>query len=201
MTKGRIGPGEYEHPGGSVGDVRTRYLLQIRADLPHVLEALRALDGSDAALLAWASTWHLQDPWTIDVARRTREAWDRWPAVARHLYWADAILTGEIVPEPPDIRRWEFTQESEPAFRARVEEYIGNAREQARAMGLSEPPVKPKLARDLGALVQYQVKGDDLDAVADEFFGGDQNEDTARKALASLAQLIGVTLRSSTAKQ
>ncbi len=51
------------------------------------------------------------------------------------------------------------------------------------------------LTRDLAALVQYHVKGDDLDAVADEFFGGADKEDTARKALTSLSKLIGLTLR------
>lgn len=49
--------------------------------------------------------------------------------------------------------------------------------------------------RDLAALVQYHVKGDDLAAVADEFWGSDADADTARKALTSLAKLIGLTLR------
>ena len=85
MSKGRThdaetGQGEHEHAGGSVGAVRTRFLLQIRHDLPHVLEALRAVDGSDSALLTWAADWHLQDAWTVDVARRTLEEWRRSPA-------------------------------------------------------------------------------------------------------------------------
>jgi len=199
MPKGRtedakIRPGEYEHPGGSVGALRTRFLLQIRNDLPHVLEALRALDGSEPALLAWAAEWHLQDKWTVDVARRTLDEWRRWPAIALHVWWADVIRTGEQVPEPPAIR-WEPTLESEQEFRALVDEYITDVRGWASALGLTKPPQKPMLTRDLAALVQYHVKGDDLDAVADEFFGGADKEDTARKALTSLAKLIGLTLR------
>src|SRR4029077_12813050 len=108
MPKGRTddaktAAGEYDHPGASVGAVRTRFLLQIRNDLPHVLEALRALDGSEPALRAWADDWHLQDRWTLDVARRTLEEWQRSPALAMHLRWADVIQTGELVPEPPIV--------------------------------------------------------------------------------------------------
>jgi hypothetical protein len=58
-----------------------------------------------------------------------------------------------------------------------------------------ESVIKPKLARDIEALVQYHVKGDDLDAVADEHFNGSENEDTARKALTALAKLIGLSIR------
>ena len=72
---------------------------------------------------------------------------------------------------------------------------MADVRGWALALGLVKPPQKPMLTRDLGALVQYQVKGDDLDAVADEFFGGADKEDIARKALKSLAKLIGLTLR------
>jgi hypothetical protein len=199
MPKGRtdaakIGPGEYEHHGGSVGAVRTRFLLQIRHDLPDVLETLRALDGSEPALLTWAAHWHLQDRWTLDVARRTFEEWQRWPALAMHLRWADVIQTGELVPEPPAIR-WEPTLQSEQEFRAMVEEYITDVRGWASALGLTKPPQKPMLTRDLEALVQYHVKGDDLDAVADDHFGGADKEDAARKALTSLAKLINLTLR------
>jgi len=200
MPKGRTddaktGPGEYEHLGSSEGEVRTRFLIQIRLDAPYVLEALRALDGSEPTLLAWAADWHLQDEWILDVARRTLHDWRAHPATAEGLHWASAIQTGEWVPEPPAIR-WEPTLESAAAFLSRVQhEYVPNVRRWANTMGLVGTPQKPKLTRDLGALVQYHVKGDDLDAVADEFFGGDDKEDTARKALTSLADLIGLTLR------
>jgi hypothetical protein len=199
MAKGRsdhakIAPGEYEHPGGSVGEVRTLFLLQIRNDLPHVLEELRALDGSEHALLAWAAIWHLQNKWTIDVARRTLDEWRREPILAMHLRWADVIETGEAVPEPQAIR-WEPTLQSEQEFRSMVDEYIADVQGWALALGLTKPPQKPMLTRDLAALVQYHVKGDDLDAVADEFFGGADRQDAARKAVTSLAKLIDLTLR------
>jgi len=84
MPKGRTddaktGPGEYEHLGSSEGEVRTRFLIQIRLDAPYVLEALRALDGSEPTLLAWAADWHLQDEWILDVARRTLHDWRAHP--------------------------------------------------------------------------------------------------------------------------
>jgi hypothetical protein len=199
MPKGRsdhagIAPGEHAHPGGSVGEVRTRFLLQIRNDLPHALEELRALDGSEPALLNWAAIWHLQDLWTVEVARRTIDEWHREPILAMQLRWADVIETGESVPEPHAIR-WEPTLQSEQEFQAMVDEYITDVRGWASALGLTKPPQKPMLTRDLAALVQYHVKGDDLDAVADEFFGDADRQDTARKALISLAKLIGLTLR------
>jgi len=203
MPKGRtddakIGPGEYEHAGSSVGDVRTRFLTQIRLDAPYVLEELRALDGSESALLAWAVNRHLQNEWIIDIARRTLDEWRAHPALAKHLYWASAIQMGEAVPEPAAIR-WEPTLESAAAFLSRVQnEYIPNVRHWANSIGLVGTPQKPKLTRDLSALVQYQIKGDDLDAVADDWFSGDdplQQQNTAFKALTSLANLIGLRLR------
>lgn len=200
MPKGRehvikIGPGECEHPAASVGEIRTRFLIQIRLDAPYVLEGLRTLDGSEPALRGWAADWHLQEEWIIDVARRTLHDWRTRPAIAEGLHWASAVQTGEWVPEPPAVR-WEPTLESAAAFLSRVQhEYVPNVRRWANTMGLVGTPQKPKLTRDLSALVQYHVKGDDLDAVADEFFGGDEKEETARKALAHLARLIGLTLR------
>ena len=159
------------------------------------MEALRKLDGSEPALLAWAAEWHLQDEWILDVARRTLHGWHAHPAIAKGLHWTSAIQTGELVPEPSAIR-WEPTLESAAEFLSRVQnEYVPNVRRWANAMGLVGTPQKPKLTRDLSALVQYHVKGDDLDAVADEFFGGDDKEDAARKAITTLANLMGLTLR------
>ena len=43
--------------------------------------------------------------------------------------------------------------------------------------------------------MQYHVKGDDLDAVADDLFGGEDKEEAARKAITHLAAQIGLTLR------
>jgi hypothetical protein len=191
----KIGPGEYEHAGSSVGDLRDRFLFIVRRDTPQVMEALRKLDGSESALLAWAADWHLQDAWIMDVARRTLLDWRAHPAIAKGLHWARANQAGELVPEPPAVR-WEPTLESAAEFLSRVQnEYVPNVRRWATAMGLVGTPQKPKLTRDLSALVQYHVKGDDLDAVADEFFGDDGNEDTARKAITNLAKLMGLTLR------
>lgn len=192
----RIGPGEYQYVGSSTGALRDRFLFVVRRDTPQVMEALRALDGSESALNAWAAHWRLQDPWILDAARRTLDHWRAYPAVAKHLHWDmnSAIQKGELVPEPAAVR-WEPTLESATDFHSRVHEYMTNVRHWANAMGLVATPQKPKLTRDLSALVQYHVKGDDLDAVADEFFGGDDKEDAARKAITNLANLIGLTLR------
>lgn len=193
----RIGGGEYEHPGSSVEDVRDRFLIQIRLDTPHVLEALRSLDGSEEALRSWTAEWHLTDDWIVEVARRTLNDWRAHPAVASGLHWSSVIQSGELVPEPPAIR-WEPTLESAAEFLSRAKnDYVPNVRRWANSIGLVGTPQKPKLTRDLGALVQYHVKGDDLAAVADEFFGGDdlKEQNTAWKALTTLADLIGLTLR------
>jgi hypothetical protein len=191
----KVGLGEYEHPGSSVDVLRTSFLIQIQRDMPHVLEALRELDGSEAALLAWAEHWHLQDAWILDVARRTLETWHDYPALAKHRQWASVIRAGAAVPEPAAIR-WEPTQETAAEFLHRVTDvYMPDVRRWATSIGLVNTPQKPKRLRDMGALAQYHVKGDDLDAVADESFGGDDKEDTARKALTHLADLIGLTLR------
>jgi hypothetical protein len=200
MPKGRaehakIGPEDYEHAGSSVGDLRGRFLFFIRRDTPQVMEALLALDGSDPGLLAWAKDWHLQDEWITNVARRTLDDWRTHPALATELHWASAIQPVERIPEPPAIR-WVPTLESAAQFLYRARhEYVPDVRRWANTVGLVGTPQKPKIDRDLGALVQYHVKGDDLDAVADEFFGGADKEDIARKAITSLSNLIGLTLR------
>jgi hypothetical protein len=200
MPKGRaedarVGPGEYEYPGSSVDEIRARFLIQIQLDVPQALEALRELDGSEAAIGAWAAHWYLQDAWIVDVARRTRQAWHDWPAHATRLLWADVSQVGELVPEPLAALRWRPTIETEQEFHAKVDVYITDVRAWATAQGLTATPLKPHLMRDLSALVMYHVKGDDLDAVADEFFGGADKAESARKALASLAKLIDLTLR------
>jgi hypothetical protein len=205
MPKGRaedarIGLGEYEYPGSSVDELRARFLMQVQLDVPQALEALRTLDGSEQALDAWAAHWHLRDAWIVDVARRTLQEWRRWPALATHLQWADVIQTGELVPEPPAAPRWLPTVQTEQEFRASVEEYILKVRTGATAQGLTASPVKPNFLRDVRALVDYQVKGRTRGTVAAEWFGAKgankrRATDAARKALASLATKIGLTLR------
>jgi hypothetical protein len=159
------------------------------------MEALRELDGSEPALRTWAADWHLGDEWIVNVARRTIREWHKYPALAKALHWASVTQVGELVPEPPAIR-WEATLETEKEFLHRVKHvYVPDVRRWADTLGLVDTIQKPKLTRDLAALVQYHVKGDDMDAVADEFFGDSDKEYTARKALTSLAILIGLTLR------
>lgn len=98
------------------------------------------------------------------------------------------------MPEPEAIR-WCPTIETEDEFLARVKQYVRDVRQWATEQGLELTLQKRNLSRDLAALAQYQIKGDDLDAVADEYFSGSENEDTARKAIASIAKLLEITLR------
>jgi hypothetical protein len=191
----RIGPGDHDQPGSSTADLRNRFLFAIRHDAPYVMEALQKLDGSEPALLAWATEWHLQDTWVMDVARRTLQDWRDHPAIAESMQWASAVQSGEWEPEPPAIA-WQPTLESAVEFLHRAEHvYVPAVRRWANTIGLVGAPQKPKLTRDLSALVQYHVKGDDLDAVADDLFGGDDKEDAARKAITHLANQLGLALR------
>lgn len=214
MPKGRasnafVGLGEYEAAGSSVGDVRQRFLETIRREVPQALEALRDVTTDDE-LNEWASRWSFSDGWLFDVARRTVHDWKCRPYLAKHLIWSDVILKGQSVPEPvtdavpepltgefvsePLVLRWRPTAESEAEFRERVDPYIDQVREWAQRIGLTHTPEKRHLERDLSALALLHIKGDDLEAVADEYFEGDVNIDTARKAIAEVARLIEVTI-------
>lgn len=196
MSDPKLGRGDYEHSGSSlVEELRERFLNQIRLDMPHVLGALRTTDGTELSLLAWAAEWHLQDQWILEVARRTFKAWRDHPETAAPMHWAGAVVSGEWIPEPAAIR-WEPTLENAEEFIARARHlYVPEVRRWANSLGLTNMPQKKKLTRDLSALVQYQVKGDDLDAVADEFFESDDREEIARRALTSIAGALGLTLR------
>lgn len=70
-----VGLGEYDYLGRSVGDLRLLFLLTIRRDVPHALDALADVD-SDSGFKAWAVRFNITDPWLIDVAQRTLTSGD-----------------------------------------------------------------------------------------------------------------------------
>jgi hypothetical protein len=171
------------------------FLRRISIDAPNVVRALSITNADDRSVAAWAAGWGLADDWMIDVARRTLAFWRELPAAGKHLQWAPSDTAGRFVPEPTPIV-WEPTIETEREFRERIERYIADVRRWAEdEIGLVKTPAKPQLNRDLGALVRYQVKNQPLTTIAREVFGGEDREDTARKAIASVANLIDLTLR------
>jgi hypothetical protein len=204
MSKGhtdhaKVGSGEYEYPGSSVELLRAHFLLHIRRDVPAVLDALQHVDGSPAAILDWQIRWNLQtpyndDPWIRDIAQRTLDLWREYPALVKHRQW-NIMVGGELVPEPAPIQ-WEPTQETQAAFLHRVKHvYVPEVQRWAASLGLVETLQKPNLSRDMGALVRYQVKRHPLDVVTEAYFGHNASEDTARKAITNLANLIVLALR------
>ena len=189
----QIGLGEYEYEGSSQDELRQLFLLVVRRDVRHALQALRDLQHDDA-IPTWAREYHLEADWLLEVALRTREQWRRDPGLARHLEWAVVMLSGEQVPEPAAIQ-WSPTIETEAEFKTRVKKYIADVRHWAKAGGLVPPVQKRQVVRNLAAFAQSQVKGDDLEAVADDHFGGKENTDAAEKALRAIGRLIDLPWR------
>jgi hypothetical protein len=145
---------------------------------------------------AWAASWSLEDSWIVDTAVRTLNDWAALPNLSKARQWASSVDRGELLLEPPlPSITWLPTIQTEREFRDRVEQYIRGVRHWAADQTLIPTTVKANLARDLHALVEFQVKGDDLTMIARSHFGATECEDEARRALSSLARFIGLTLR------
>jgi hypothetical protein len=199
----RIAPGECGNDS-SAGIVRDLFLIRVRTDVPAVLGSLWALHQrrrelysvNRADVSAWAASWSLQDSWIVDTAVRTLNDWAALPNLSKARQWASSVDRGELLLEPPlPSITWLPTIQTEREFRDRVEQYIRGVRHWAADQTLIPTTVKANLARDLHALVEFQVKGDDLTMIARSHFGATECEDEARRALSSLARFIGLTLR------
>ncbi len=207
MPKGRtesarIAPGEYQHSHTSIAELRSTFLGWIHKEAPQALEDLRELDGSSEAFDEWSRRWYLASDWLLDVARRSWITWQVNSIARRNLEWGQVEVRGEIVPELPASEwrphpltlEWQPTLETEAQFCSRVDKYIDTIRGLAKASGFVEVPTKPNLARDMAALVQFQVAGDDFGIVVTRHLGR-EGGDAARKALIGLCKDLGITLK------
>lgn len=204
-------PGE---PGDDVVTARWIFLGAVREHGPKVLQDLAELlpSPTDEELGAWASRWHLSEPWVLEVARDSIEWW----AVSKPepLTWSlIGPEKGALVPPVPslDLGPWwpwfETRQEAERRLRKdfpkRLKAYLDGVQASLEEQGLSRPQEKrSNLAEhaDIGGdaaqhftwLALYQCQEMSHQTIADQL---NRDRRSVGKALKKTADMIGLTLR------
>ena len=154
-------------PPGGVFDLDTEHALQRWAQTV-------GLPYSDAR---WMAPIRLAAmTWRLDLAPRTH-----WPAVGvsyRGLHW-------------PTLAPWRATEETERAFRQRVERYI----EAVKALPSTQRAQATFTAADFDAFVLEHVEGCSFSEILDRLGSDDGDDSAPRKRNSQIAQLLGLRLR------
>lgn len=129
----KLGRGEFEDHSRPNVVARYGFLSTIHRVAP---EALNRLD-QDQDAIRWAARFGLQDVrWFVDVANSTLQMWERDPAMRRHAVWPSLGIGGRLIHQLPAIPAWEYEDESEAAFDARIAQHKSDVRAAAARRGL-----------------------------------------------------------------
>jgi len=201
----------------SLGSVRSedrsifarRYVLRAVAEyVPQALDQLVTISRtprlawSDAgvfdpatedALRAWATRWGIPyaDPWWMSDIRLQVKHWHAFPKEAGR--WSGVVGSYRAI-DWPTLPPWRATEETEAAFRVRVEDYI----RRVKTLPGVEPVPVTFSERDFAAFVLEHVAQLPTDQVLVQLDTGDADPGDAsavRKRNRQVAALVGLRLR------
>jgi len=186
----RLGRGEFENPSRPNIVARYGFLREIHRLAPEAVSTLE--QDQDAA--RWAARFGLQQvQWFVDVANSTLRWWQADPAARRHPMWASVGMGGRLVHELPAIPAWEYEDESEADFDARIEQHKQDVRAAAASRGLS----KTRELRNplyVAWLVHRVIQHWTVDQIAAAYQTAEKSYDTStiQRGINEAAALVGL---------
>lgn len=181
----RLGGSDFVFPGHNLA-ARVAYLQSIQHWVPEAMqEAAQLSPDDDAAIRSWAERRGFIDEWAFDILERNIEIWRDIPETAGR--WQSLGHGGgwQPVMSPP---AWNIGEETEEAWRARVEVYAS-----AMKAAMVRTPEKSGI-RHFEWTVLYQVGGLSYSEIqAREPDPPDAN--VISEGIRSIADLTGLTLR------
>jgi hypothetical protein len=186
----RLGRGEFEDQTRPNFVARYGFLSSIHRLAP---EAVSLLD-QDQDAGRWAARFGLhQVGWFVDVANATLQWWQTDPAARKHPIWASLGLGGRMVHELPAIPAWEYEDESEADFDARIAQHKRDVRAAADSRGLS----KTRELRNplyIEWLVRRVIQHWNVDQIAATYQTDEKSYDnsTIQRGINEAAELVGL---------
>jgi hypothetical protein len=186
----RLGRGEFEDPARANVVARHGFLQTIYRLAP---EAVNALE-QDGDAERWAARFGLEHVrWFIDVGSATLQMWERDPAMRRHRIWASLGIGGRLLHELPPLPAWQYEDESEADFDARVNQH----KRQVLAIAAERGLIRRRELRNplyVEWLVRRVIQGWPIEQIATTYQTEDKSPDhsTIQRGINEAAELVGL---------